>query len=388
MKNDKTAVAADEALALALSSLDDENLPIEDRLELFRIAARLLDGCKADVVKRAAAWNGIGVCLYRAQAGSKTEEEAFSHSLNLLRRSPEHAQGELAASVMSNLAECLLRAGKRERAYELYTQTLDVLRPHMKGSDDAVERYAMCVCAIAQCRQDKGAVRTLARQACVIKRGAGKNPRRLRALGLCRSIEGAMLCGEGRCRAGVRRLRSAVRLYTQSGAEPGDLAQIHLHLAKAAETCGNLASAADELAFSIELSLAEFPPPSDLVRIELADRAFSLAAIYEQQGMLDRSAKLYSYSANFLSCCSFDGPLAVKLTEREALSHYLGASCLVRMESPLYYDAMTHYTLALGALDRLPEEDYDSQHRMVLNARADIFEAFGEAELAEADYTA
>lgn len=386
MTPDEKLSAADEALSCALGALDDEALPIENRLELFRRAAKLLDDSKSELVKRAAAWNGIGVCLYRTQAGTKAEEEAFSHSLNLLRRSPEGAHGEFAASVLSNLGECCLRAGKRERAHELYGQALDELRPTL-SSPGCSERYAICACARAQCADDEDALDEIITHTRIVKR-AHRDEAYYRALGLLSSIEGALLCRREKPRRGIRRLVRAAHLYTLSGAEPAELSEIHSHIAKAYIACGRIEDAGEQLELSLELLLAGFPTPGDALSFELGGRLFTLAQINEQLGNLETAAKYFAYSANFFSCCRTEYISGEHIGGHEALSHYLSAACLCRMPFPLYYDAMRHYDLALRALDRCPEESAAAHRRLVLSARADIYEAFGETQLAAADYTA
>ena len=286
-------------------------------------------------------------------------------------------------AVLANLGECMQRSGRWQKADRLF----DEAQQRFYDSGNYV-RYAQTASSRAECLyQLKGADAAVGFLGVQIKklkkRGDDDSVRAASALLTARAVVNGT---GGKKRAALRDFTSVIELCRDRGMYDV-LMTAYAGRSVANESAGRLASALSDAEMAVEMTRLAFDAPDDVYRLEMFDRCHVLGRIEEKLGRMERAASHYLYAANFISGCGLL-PGDPRTADKEAMSLYRAAYCHSRCQDMLYYDSLLEYGRALSALELLPDELAGEQKKLVLLARADIYEAFGEDELALADLRA
>ena len=326
------------------------------------------------------------------------ELKAFENSYSELLKCDQNSFEviDLTPSLLSNIAECHMRADNFDKSLDYYIKSAAAFErffasPAFAEKNEEIRnadvmQYASCYKAMGEIYEKKDDNKRSAEafsRAIQIFAGIDSEAARYN-LAYCLNARGCLNYRMGNYQNEVEDITRAIRLRSESENSEITIAIMLKNRAEAYEAMGDYKSMHNDLSKSIDM-LDSSKAPKEILNSLYGDHLFSLALCQEELDKAGNAADSYRRASRHFGAIESDGDFGN--IDMQAVCHFRRAGCLCKRDEHEYYGALTEYDNAIALLEKLPPSSEKNERlSAVLTSRGGLYEAFRELDLAREDY--
>ncbi len=302
---------------------------------------------------------------------------------------------DLMPSLLSNIAECHMRAEHNDLSLDYYIKSAAAFEklfasPSFNQKDESIRtsdvfQYGVCFKAMGELYEkkddNKKSIEAFSKAIEIFSNinsdGAKYN------LAYCLNARGCLNYRMGNYQNEVEDITQAIKLRSDMENSEITIAVMLKNRAEAYEALGDYKSMHNDLSKSIDV-LNSSKAPRGILDPICGEHMFALALCEEELNKDGTAADSYRKASQYFSSSNQEDFGNIDM---QAVCHFRRANCLCRRDEHEYYGALAAYDSAVALLERLPPSSNKNEKlSTVLTSRGSLYEAFRELELAQEDY--
>lgn len=347
-----------------------------------------LDTRSTDTDTTVFAFNLLGLMYYRAGEDVNKEAATYQRASKAADKVSELTYSNTHAVILCNLAECYVRSGENDKAYDACDRAEDIFAAMDKPD---VLQYATCLKQVANIytstENREMALKKLSRAVEELEDGDLNDKNVAIQLSNCLNARGTVYFAMDMPEEEIEDISRALLIAKKHSVNEDDLLTLYDNRGEAYERAGDLASMASDFMNVIEiLERTENDENRCDNRLTRANRLLSIGTYHDLQGHAQRCLSSYRDAVSLISSVEEQMSSSNDYRALAAFAQFQLAGICENPEIKDYSGCLTAYSKSIELLNSLEDSAKKNEHLATAYAsRAEFYEVFGEHALAVED---